>query len=59
VLVSNGRIGWRWLVWHSFSHKNRRQRSGSPVTRSPARGRGFHESESTLRDELILGLQFE
>ena len=21
----NGRIGWRWLVWHRFSHKNRTQ----------------------------------
>ena len=21
------RIGWRWLVWHRFSHKNRTRRS--------------------------------
>jgi hypothetical protein len=25
VLVPKGRIGWRWLVWHRFSHENRTQ----------------------------------
>jgi hypothetical protein len=25
VLVANGRIGWRWLVWRRFSHKKRTQ----------------------------------
>jgi hypothetical protein len=22
---NHGRIGWRWFVWHRFSHKNRMQ----------------------------------
>ena len=25
VPMTNARIGWRWPVWHRFSHKNRTQ----------------------------------
>ena len=36
----NGRIGWRWLVWHRFSHKNR--------TQLPSRMR-LHDSKRRVR----------
>src|ERR1700722_18039 len=40
----NGSIGWRWLVWHRFSHKNR--------TQLPSRLQ-LHDSKRRLRDSSI------
>ncbi len=49
--VNKARIGWRWLVWHGFSHKNRTQLSSRLQLhdlKGPVRGSGIFDSHRPL-----------
>ena len=49
----NGRIGWRWLVWHRFSHKYRTQRRSRLQlhdSKRRVRGSGIFDSHRPLQN---------
>jgi hypothetical protein len=57
LFVPDGRIGWRWLVWHQFSHNNCTQRPPHlqlPDFEMPVGASGIFDSHCPLHFPSLL-----